>query len=315
MATRGDGDDPRLADPSRLHPDLEGVRFFTVPFHHRRLLPLWRLALRFSKATVVAGVDVSEQRVDGVRATIYRPRERASGAALLWLHGGGFIVGQPSMDDARCSRFARELGLVVVSVDYRLAPEHPFPAALDDAATLWSWLARAEDVDPTRVAIGGESAGGGLAACLAQRLRDEGGRRPAAQLLVYPMLDDRTAARTDLDAVNHRVWHNRSNRTGWSAYLGRAPGAAELPDHAVAARCDHLHDLPPTWIGVGGLDLFRNEVHAYARRLETCGVPVTLHEVPGAPHGFVVFAPDVPITQAFVDAQYDFLRERLARPV
>ncbi len=313
MTTRRDEDRPRPGDPAALHPDLRGVRFFTVPFHRRRLLPLWRLGLRLTRPVDTAGVEVSRQEIDGVGLRVYRPVERRSGAALLWLHGGGFIVGQPSMDDARCARFARELGLVVVSVDYRLAPEHPFPAALDDAATAWRWLLNAGGVDAHRIAVGGESAGGGLAACLAQRLSDEGGVPPAAQLLVYPMLDDRTAARRDLDDAGHLVWHNLSNRAGWSAYLGRAPGG-EPPAYAAASRREDLQGLPPAWIGVGGLDLFREEAHAYACRLEAAGVPVVRHDVPGAPHGFVVFAPLAPITRTFENAQIDFLRDRLAPP-
>ncbi len=312
MATNLDDDDPRPGDPAALHPDLRGVRFFTVPFHLRRLLPVWRLALRLTRPTPLVGVGVHDALANGVRVRIYRPRERASGATLLWLHGGGLIVGQPSMDDERCARFARELGLVVVSVGYRLAPEHPFPAALDDAVSVWGWLQTSSDVESTRVSVGGESAGGGLAACLAQRLRDGGGPQPVAQLLIYPMLDDRTAERHDLDAAGHLVWTQRSNRTGWSAYLGRAPGGPDAPPYAAAARCDDLRGLPPAWIGVGRLDLFWDEAHAYAQRLEGAGVPVTLHEVPGAPHGFVVFAPQVPIAQAFVRSQLAFLREHLA---
>jgi acetyl esterase/lipase len=161
------------------------------------------------------------------------------------------------------------------------------------------------------VAVGGASAGGGLAACLAQRLRDEGGRQPAAQLLVYPMLDDRTASLRELDDAGHLVWHNRSNRAGWSAYLGGAPGAPEIPAYAAAARRDDLRGLPPAWIGVGDLDLFWDEGRAYAERLEAAEVPVELLEIPGAPHGFDVMAPDVPLAHTFVASQAAFLRQRL----
>jgi acetyl esterase/lipase len=200
----------------------------------------------------------------------------------------------------------------VVSVAYRLAPEHPFPAALDDAHAAWQWLqgaAASLGVDPARVAVGGASAGGGLAACLAQRLRDEGRVQPAAQLLVYPMLDDRTAARRELDGAGHLVWHNRSNRAGWSAYLGGAP---EVPAYAVAARHGDLHGLPPAWIGVGDLDLFWSEDRAYAERLEAAGVAVEFLEIAGAPHGFDMMAPDVPLARAFAASQVAFLRARLA---
>jgi acetyl esterase/lipase len=303
-----------MGPKSRLHPDLRRAPLAALPFHWRWALPLWRLAIRSTRASAGPGVEVREHADAGVPVRVYRPLPGASGAALLWLHGGGLIVGAPRMDDRRCGAFARELGLTVVSVDYRLAPEHPFPAALDDAHAAWAWLQRVAPgfgVDPRRVAVGGASAGGGLAASLAQRLRDEGGPQPAAQLLVYPMLDDRTAARRELDGAGHLVWHNRSNRAGWSAYLGTAPGAPELHDYAAAARRSDLRRLPPAWIGVGDLDLFCGEDRAYAERLEAAGVAVELVEIAGAPHGFDALAPSSPVARAFAAHQHAFLRERL----
>ena len=313
----------RHGQADRLHPDLRRERLTALPFHWRWALPLWRLAIRLVRWPVGDGFEMIDRSVAGVRVRVYRPREGASGAALLWLHGGGLISGAPSMDDRPCGAWARDLGLVVVSVDYRLAPEHPFPAALDDAHAVWTWLQDAAaglGVDPARVAVGGASAGGGLAACLAQRLRDEGGAQaaaqaamqPAAQMLVYPMLDDRTASRHELDDGGHLVWHNRSNRAGWSAYLGGAPGAPEIPAYAAAARAGDLRGLPPAWVGVGDLDLFWSEDRAYAERLEAAGVAVELLEIAGAPHGFDMMAPDVPLARAFAAHQHAFLRERLA---
>ncbi len=302
-------------DAGRLHPDLRVAPLFAIPFHWRWALPLWRFAIRLRRSPAGPGVEVDEREAAGVRVRVYWPREGVSGAALLWLHGGGLIVGAPRMDGVRCGAWARELGLVVVSVAYRLAPEHPFPAALDDAHAAWAWLQRAAaelGVDPARVAIGGASAGGGLAACLAQRLRDEGGVQPAAQLLVYPMLDDRTAARRELDDPGHLVWHNRSNRAGWCAYLGREAGAPDLPAYAVAARRADLQGLPPAWVGVGDLDLFWDEVRAYSERLQRAGVATALHELAGAPHGFDTMAPDVPLARAFSASQAAFLRAHLA---
>lgn len=297
-----------------LHPDLRGAPLVAVPFHWRWALPLWRFGMRLARSPVGPGVDVSDHDQVGVRVRLYRPREHTSGAALLWLHGGGFMLGTPRADEARCGAWSRGLGLTVVSVGYRLAPEHPFPAALDDAHAAWTWLQDAAEglgVDRGRVAIGGGSAGGGLAACLAQRLRDEGCTQPAAQLLVYPMLDDRTAARRDLDDAGHLVWHNRSNHAGWSAYLGSSPGAPQLPVYAAAARQVDLRGLPPAWIGVGDLDLFLDEGREYARRLEESEVAVTLHEVAGAPHGFDALAPRTPLSKAFVASQTAFLRAAL----
>jgi acetyl esterase/lipase len=304
----------RLGHASRLHPDLRGARLAALPFHWWWALPLWRLGSRLARSPVGPGVEVREHTQAGVRVRVYRPLQSGSGAALLWLHGGGLIVGAPRMDDAACGAWARDLGLVVVSVAYRLAPEHPFPAALDDAHGAWAWLqgsAGAMGVDPVRVAIGGASAGGGLAACLAHIVRDEGGAQPAAQLLVYPMLDDRTASRRELYDAGHLVWHNRSNRAGWRAYLRLAPGAPELPAYAAAARRADLRGLPPAWIGVGDLDLFRDEVRVYAERLACAGVDVTRLEVAGAPHGFDVLAPDAALAREFAASHHAFLRERL----
>ena len=299
----------------RLHPDLPAGRMRALPFHWRWALPLWRLALRATPTSVDPSVDVRDAcTANGVRVRVYRPRGAVSGAALLWLHGGGLLLGTPRMDDLRCSALARRLSLVVASVDYRLAPKHPFPAALDDAHAAWRWLLASAPglaVEPARVAVGGASAGAGLAACLAQRVLDEGGVQPAAQLLLYPMLDDRTAARRELDAPAHLVWHNRSNRAGWSAYVGRAPGAAELPPYAAAARRTDLAGLPPAWIGVGDLDLFAEEGVAYAGRLAAAGVDVDLHVVAGAPHGFDALAPSAPVSVAFTARQMAFLRGRL----
>ena len=258
-------------------------------------------------------VEIVDRDDGPVPVRVYRP-PTGRGAGLAWFHGGGLMLGTPGMDDARCAALARDAGVTVVAPAYRLAPEHRFPAALDDAHVAWTWLVRddgAEGLDPTRIAVGGASAGAGLAACLAQRLRDEGGARPAAQLLVYPMLDDATAARRELDAVGHLVWTNRANRAGWRAYLGGPPGADDVPRYAAAARHDDLRDLPPTWIGVGTLDLFLDEDRAYAERLERAGTPLAYEEVPGAPHGFDAIRPDAPSARAFAASQAAFLRDAL----
>jgi acetyl esterase/lipase len=207
-----------------------------------------------------------------------------------------------------------KLGIVVVSVEYRLAPRHPFPAALDDCYAAWQWLlsaARELGIDPSRIAISGQSAGGGLAASLVLRIRDAGGIRPAAQALLCPMLDDRTGARRELDVIDHRVWNNRSNRAAWSWYLGRPAGPSEVPAYAAAARCASLRGLPPAWIGVGDVDLFLEEDRRYAERLIEAGVGCELHIVPMAPHGFEVLVPEASLTREFFRSYCAFLRRAL----
>lgn len=296
-----------------LHPELSAAK--RMPRVTRSTLPLFRLMAKLPRPdSRTDGVEISDRRVGDMRVRVIRPQAAKPVGALLWLHGGGLILGSPRQDDGRCARFARDLGIVVASPDYRLAPEHPFPSALDDCRAAWQWL---QDqlvdlgVDSRSTMVGGESAGAGLAASLTQRLHDEGGPQAAAQLLIYPMLDDRTAARTDLDELDHLVWNNRSNRLGWSAYLGGDPGSEVVPRYAVPARRGDLGGLPPCWIGVGTLDLFLEEVREYARRLQESGVACELHETPGACHGFLALAPSASISLESTDSQLAFMREHL----
>ena len=233
---------------------------------------------------------------------LYRPDTVQGQGAVLLIHGGGYVVGSPHDAALGAAILARECGVPVLAPGYRLGPEHPFPAALDDVQAAWHYLLdHAEElgVDPDKIVIGGYSAGGGHAAALVQRLHDEGGRQPAAQLLVYPMLDDRTAARRDLDRPWHLVWNNWSNLHGWTSYLGHAPGAETTAPYVVPARRDDLSGLPPAWIGVGTPDLFLDEDREYAARLTEAGIDVTYVEVEGGIHGFDLFAADTSLAQAF----------------
>lgn len=273
--------------------------------------------MRMMRGKAHDGVKVETRTADGgVKLRIYTPERGATGAALLWIHGGGLVIGSPMQDDQFCADTARELGITVVSTAYRLAPDFPFPAALDDCAAAWTWLQRsaaALGVDPARVAIGGQSAGGGLAASLVQRIHDAGGVQPIAQWLFCPMLDDRTAARRELDAVGHFVWNNRSNRVGWSGYLGGAMGTERVPDYAVPARRDDLRGLPPAWIGTGDIELFYDEDKTYAERLTDSGVDCTLDVVAGAPHGFEALAPNTALAQSYFSRSRTWLGEQLNR--
>ena len=214
-------------------------------------------------------------------------RVRPSGA-LVWTHGGGFVLGTPAVGHEFCSRVAAELGAFVVSVDYRLAPEHPFPVPLEDAYTGLRWLSEHASelgVDPARLAVGGDSAGGGLAASLAQLAHDHAEVPVCFQLLVYPMLDDRTTLRVDHGGTGDFVWTPSSNRFGWACYLGQPPVAPSAPSYAAAARREDLSGLPQAWIGVGDLDLFHTEDVEYADRLRRAGVESELVVVPGMYHG------------------------------
>ncbi|WP_284748245.1 alpha/beta hydrolase [Amycolatopsis sp. RTGN1] len=261
----------------------------------------------------IDGVDVRTLN-QGQGLRLYTPAGGGSGAALLWMHGGGYIIGDICQDDTFCSATAHELGIVVVSAEYRLAPEHPFPAALDDAFAAWQWLQQSAGslgVSADRIAVGGSSAGAGLAACLAQRIHDAGGTQPAGQWLFSPMLDDRTAARHELDQLRHRVWSNSANRIGWGAYLGVDVSGPRRPDYSVAARRADLRGLPPTWISVGDIDLFADECREYAERMRTAGVDCSLDLVPGAPHGFEAWAPETSIALGLLARSRSWLGARL----
>ena len=225
--------------------------------------------------------------------------------ALLWIHGGGYVIGTAQQEDQVCRRFSRRLGITVASVEYRLAPEHPYPVPLEDCYSALAWLAGLPAVDRARVAIGGASAGGGLAAALALLARDRGEIPLAFQLLVYPMLDDQSAMTAE--NPNYRLWNTRSNRFGWTAYLGNAD-----PQVAVPARRADLSGLAPAWIGVGTHDLFHDEDLAYAKRLTDAGVPCEVEVIPGAFHGFDRVATKALVSRGFFDSQCDALRTALA---
>ena len=239
-----------------------------------RLIRSAVVGLRRAAKTPMASRRSSCAPVSGCDCTA-RPASANPAPALLWIHGGGYVMGTAKQDDRLCRRFARELGVTVAAVDYRLAPEHPYPAPLEDCYAALTWLAALPAVDPARVAIGGASAGGGLTAALALLARDRGEVTPTLQLLAYPMLDDRSASGPE--NPNYRLWSPKSNRFGWAAYLGNAD-----PNIAVPARHEDLSGLPPAWIGVGTNDLFHDEDLAYAERLTAAGVPCQVEVVPGA---------------------------------
>ncbi|MGP4014855.1 alpha/beta hydrolase [Saccharopolyspora sp. 5N708] len=201
---------------------------------------------------------------------------------------------------------ADRLGTVAVAVEYRLAPEHPFPTPLEDCYAALRWLARQPGVDPERIAIGGDSAGGGLAAALALLAKERGEVHPVLQVLSYPMLDDRTATRTDIDPRQLRMWSQDNNRFGWGAYLG-SQARHEVPPLAAPARYEDLSGLPATWIGVGTHDLFHDEVVTFADRLRQAGVATTLEVVPGAYHGFDVLEKKAEVSRSYRQAQLSAL--------
>lgn len=238
-----------------------------------------------------------------VRVRIYRADDQSSKLpALYWIHGGGYVMGDIDMDDRLMKQMVKRIGCVAASVDYRLAPEHPFPTPVEDCYTGLKWLfAHADElgVEPARIAIGGPSGGGGLTAGLGLLTRDRKEVQVAYQLLIYPMIDDRNATAAAHAITDPRVWNRESNRLGWKAYLGRDGGGADVSPYAAATRATDLSNLPPTYISVGTLDLFVDENIDYAQRLIQAGVPTELHVYPGAFHGFDMFAPSARVSKQF----------------
>lgn len=280
------------------HPDLRNIaRVLPRSPFNKLTLPAIRSLSRFAPSAR-EGVEVLTITPSaGVR--LDRPqRESAHGGALLWIHGGGYVIGTAAQDDKLCRRFVGRLGVPVASVDYRLAPKHPFPAALEDCYSALTWLARLPGVDPDRIAIGGASAGGGLAAALALLARDRGEVTPLFQLLVYPMVDDRPSSRPGLESPHYRMWSEKSDRLGWHAYLKGADRQSAVP-----ARRDDLSNLAPAWVGVGTVDPLYGQDVEYAHRLRAVGVSCELDVVDRAFHGFDMIASKTPVAQSFFNRQ------------
>ncbi len=232
-----------------------------------------------------------------VRVLIYSPPGAAEGKrpAICHIHGGGYVVGRADIGDFSNRALALTLGCVVVSVDYRKAPETQWPGARDDCYAALLWMnenADALGIDVNRIAIAGESAGGGHAAAVAIHARNMGGPKLVLQLLDAPMLDDRTGTTADPHLhTGEFVWTPEHNRFGWKALLGVEPGSADVKDETVPARVRDYAGLPPAFISVGALDLFLEEDMEYVRRLTREGIPAELYVIPGAYHGFGVAGP------------------------
>lgn len=314
------------ATPDRgLHPDLLPVaRLIPRSSLTARRLRLVRWLSGLRKAPHLPRLDdvITEDHAapapDGGRPVpvrVYRPAGVDHAVpALLWLHGGGFVLGDAYQDEKANLALVRELGIAVASVDYRLAPDEAFPAALDDGVAALHWLHGTADelgVRPDRIAVGGASAGGGLAAGVVLAAHDRGEVQVAFQLLVYPMLDDRTVTRPDLDDGPCRMWTATSNRFGWSAYLACEPGVDGVDPYAAPARREDLTGLPPAWIGVGTCDLFHDEDVAFADRLADAGVACELHVTPGGYHAFDLLQAKAGVSRAFRASYVEALRAAL----
>lgn len=255
----------------------------------------------------------------GVPLLICRPTAPATGTGrplLYHVHGGGMVLGTNRLGMNTALDWAQELQAAVVSVEYRLAPEHPHPAPVDDVHAGLLWTAEhARDLgcDPGRIVLVGASAGGGLAAALALLLRDGGGPRPMGQMLMSPMLDDRDDTPSAHQMAGIGVWDRTANATAWGALLGDRRGGPDVPPYAAPARAADLSGLPPAFLDVGSAETFRDEVVSYASRIWQGGGVAELHVWPGGFHGFDGIAPRAALSRAAQAARVDWLRRLLAR--
>lgn len=300
--------DPAIAEIAAAFPDLGALSV--------EMLPAFRSGVGAAPAVLSEQVRRTDHPVPGTEGVTVRVHQPvvAGGArpCVYWMHGGGYVLGSNAMDDARFDRWCNELGIVGVSVEYRLAPDVHYPGPLEDCYAGLQWVHEHADelgVDATRIGIGGQSAGGGLAAGLALLVRDRGAPPIAFQLLLYPMIDDRMT--TVSSGWVDPIWPPGANRFGWASYLGDLAGG-DVPIYAAPARAEDLRGLPPTFVAVGALDGFSDEDIDYAVRLRHAGVPTELHVYPGAPHGFDGVAPEAPVSRRARRDTEDWLRAQLA---
>jgi acetyl esterase/lipase len=259
---------------------------------------------------VITDVITEDRRIPGpegspdIPVRIYRPKKQSGLLpALLWKHGGGYMFGDIDQEDLTNTQLTLAGECVVVAVDYRLAPEHHYPAPLEDCYAALKWLAVHAgelEVGRSRIGIGGASAGGGLAAGLALMTRDRAEVDIIFQLLVYPMIDDCNTSPASDTLPDTILWTRTANLIGWRSYLGCEPGSEGVPVYAAASRATNLKGLAPAYIAVGDLDLFAREDIEYARRLIAAGVPTELHVYPGGCHAFDGMVPGADISKRFV---------------
>ncbi|MEU8228354.1 alpha/beta hydrolase [Actinoplanes sp. NPDC048967] len=247
-----------------------------------------------------------------ITVRIYRPRN-ATGTlpGIYFIHGGGMILGNIAGEDPTATLLCDEVGAVVVSVEYRLAPEHPHPAPAEDCYAGLVWTAAHADelgIDPGRLALYGGSAGGGLVIATALMARDRGGPALRFMMPIYPMVDDRNETASSHEITDIGIWDRAGNIEAWAWYLG----GKEADQYAAPARAEDLTGLPPAFIDVGTVDMFRDEDIAFAQRLMAAGVPTELHVHPGSYHAAETFAADAALSRRTWALRTDALRRALA---
>ena len=315
--------DPEIAGPVKMMLDMPGggIKLDDIPAARAGMQQMMQDMK--GQMPVIEGVTSEDRLVPGppgapdVAIRVYEPANKIGRLpVLLWLHAGGYIMGSIEHDDISGRVLTLSGECVTVSVEYRLAPENTFPAAVEDCYAALKWLTSYADefgVDTDRIAIGGASAGGGLAAGLALLIRDRAEVNIISQFLIYAMIDDRNTAPASDTVPDTIMWTRENNRIAWRCYLGCEPGGDNVSCYASAARAEDLAGLPPAFIAVGELDLFAQEDIEYARRLIEAGVSTELHVYPGGCHAFDGIAPEAAISRQLNDNFHRALRRSLHR--
>lgn len=302
-----------------IHPDFARFPVLTLRFNAlligllNTVSTVLRYFTRRSPDIVVENHFIA--RPDGSRLRVFTmtPRGLAKpAAALVYYHGGAFAMTYASLHLQNCERYASEAGCVVIFVPYRLAPRHPFPAGFDDCYTALQWAVREAGhlgIDSSRIAVGGDSAGGALAAGVAQKARDEQLVQLCAQLLIYPVLDDRCATPSATDFVDVPLWNAVSNRRMWEMYLSRYP-KGEAPSYAAPGH-GHASNLPLSYVETAEFDPLRDEARTYIKALQAQGVEVVVNETRGTVHGYDAIA-NSDITRRSMLQRIAFLQQAFA---
>lgn len=267
--------------------------------------------------TAMVKLEANHDGARSVPVRVFRPREAPGPLPIVvWCHGGAYVVGSASQDDLLCSDLAVRTCAIVVSVDYRLAPEDPYPAALEDCYAVACWAAAGGITvsNRARLAVAGASAGAGLAAAVALYARDHGGPPIVFQLLLYPYLDDRRATPSHLAAGDAPLFTTADAEHGWQHYLRGLTDSASVPPYAAPARAIDLAGLPPAYVLAAGMDCLRDEAVDYAMAMARAGVAAELHVVPAVPHGFDAVAPDAAVSQRTIAEYAAALRRGLRDP-
>ncbi|MDP4095236.1 alpha/beta hydrolase [Paenibacillus sp. P96] len=294
-----------MIPPMKLPDDLARLR------QSRSKSPSQKSDDVLTTSRLISGADGRE-----IPVNIYEPTKKNQDQlpAVLWMHGGGFVFGLSPVDDGLCETLVKTADCVVVSVDYRLAPEHPYPAAIEDCYEALLWMSEASEelnIDLSRLAIAGQSAGGGLTAALSLMARDKGGPAIAFQMPLYPMIDDRHTTPSSYEIADEvPVWNRSHSLAAWNLYLGEH-ATGDISPYAAPARAQNLAGLPPTYTCVGQLDPFRDETIEYVTRLAQAGVNVEFHLYPGCFHGFDVMVPTAEVSERARNGYINALAEAL----